>query len=675
MENRPQGREKHIVGQGKDLRRRGDGLGFGPAGRSDGYSGRTGAYQGSPARSGGRASGGGKSLIGIIIAAVVLLLGGGGVGLSGLLGGGSLSDDTGGYTQHNTQPQAGASGSQSASGGMSLSLSELLGGLGGSSSGWETAQNTGALNTSVAAGARDKRTVLRGGGQDTVTLMVYMCGTDLESKYGMGTADLQEMLSARLSDKVNLLVYTGGCRQWKNSTVSSAVNQIYQVKNGSLNLLEPNLGSAAMTDPDTLSGFIRWCAQRCPANRMGLIFWDHGGGSLSGYGYDEKFSAAGSMGLAGIGRALKNGGVTFDFIGFDACLMATLENALLLSDYADYLIASEETEPGVGWYYTNWLTALSENTSMPTAELGKRIADDFVSVCNQKCPGQDTTLSVVDLAELTCTVPEALRAFSADTSALVQSDYRAVASARSGTREFAASSRIDQVDLVHFATKLNTAEGRALSQALLGAVKYNRTSSTVSNAYGLSIYFPYQKTGKVPSAVAAYDDIGMDSEYARCIEQFAALEAGGQAAAGGAASPLPSLLGGGTGSSPLGADMISSLLGGLLGGSLGGRSVDLDTAAAYLAQHRFDASALVWAGSTPSITLPEEQWRLVNDLELNVFLDDGSGWIDLGLDNVFSFDERGALLGEFDGTWLAIDRPAPLRTATATRSPAMSPVC
>ncbi|HBA51252.1 MAG TPA: hypothetical protein DCZ91_26330 [Lachnospiraceae bacterium] len=90
-----------------------------------------------------------------------------------------------------------------------------------------------------------------------------------------------------------------------------------------------------------------------------------GGGSVSGYGYDEKFSSSGSMNLSGLTSALKACNVKFNFIGFDACLMATAETALTLSPYADYLIASEETEPGVGWYYTDWLTSFGEDTSIP----------------------------------------------------------------------------------------------------------------------------------------------------------------------------------------------------------------------------------------------------------------------------------------------------------------------
>ena len=91
--------------------------------------------------------------------------------------------------------------------------------------------------------------------------------------------------------------------------------------------MEKDAGTVPMTDPNTLTSFIKWCAKNFPANRNQLIFWDHGGGSISGYGYDEKFKSSGSMNLAEINQALKKSGVTFDFVGFDACLMATLETA------------------------------------------------------------------------------------------------------------------------------------------------------------------------------------------------------------------------------------------------------------------------------------------------------------------------------------------------------------
>ncbi len=656
--NRPRGREKNVTGPGKTVNKRGEGLHTGPVGDSGGYSDRREPSGGSGQR--GTRSGGGMKLL-ILLA--VLLLGGGG-GLGTLLSGGGQS---GGQTQPPSQIQQPG---QSAGG----DLSALLGGLNGGSvsSGWQGGANTGRLNTQVAPEAREKRTKLLGNGRDTATIMVYMCGTDLESRSGMGTSDLQEMLAADLGQNINLLVYTGGCKGWKNNLVSSSNNQIWQVRDGGMVCLQKDLGSVPMTDPDTLTGYIQWCAKNYPADRYELIFWDHGGGSISGYGYDEKFASSGSMGLAGINTALKNAGVTFDFIGFDACLMATAETALMLTPYADYLIASEETEPGVGWYYTNWLTEFGKNTSKPTIEIGQKIVDDFVDVCAQKCRGQLTTLSVIDLAELEKTVPAKLTAFAQSTSQLIQAkEYQTVSGARSGTREFAQSSRIDQIDLVHLARNLGTAEGKALADALLSAVKYNRTSSNMTNAYGVSIYFPYQKLSNVDRAVASYQQIGMDAEYARCIKQFASLEVSGQAASGGTASPLPSLLGtlgGGAGDAAAVSQLLEAFLGGGFGRIAGltsdntafldDRALDLEETVQYLSENSLDPGALVWTANgdgTPSITLSEEQWGLVQTLDLNLFYDDGAGYIDMGLDNVYDFDDTGALLGVNDGTWLAID--------------------
>ena len=582
--------------------------------------------------------------------------------LSLLTGGSSSGFSSAGYSA--SAPASGASAISSSAAGGSVS----------------------APDTSVSPKARAKYTTIYGNQKDEVTILVYLCGTDLESQNGMGTSDLKEMAAASLGKNINLIVYTGGCRRWRNNVVSSSVNQIYQIQDGKLYCLEKDLGSASMTSPKTLASFITYGAQHFPANRMCLIFWDHGGGSATGYGYDEKYSSSGSMSLAGINTALKSAGQKFDFIGFDACLMATVENGLMLSQYADYMIASEETEPGVGWYYTNWLSRLGSNPGMPTVEIGKLIADDFVAVCNQKCRGQGTTLSVVDLAELQATVPSRLTSFSKATNQLIQNqDYKTVATARSKTREFAQSTRIDQIDLVHFAKNLATKDGTALAEALQSAVKYNRTGGGISNAYGLSIYFPYKRASKVPQMVSTYQAIGMDAEYARCIQEFASLELSGQAAAGtslsgyadqfGASSGLfDSLLGNyASGSLPGGipssAGDMTDLLGGLFGGSYGGgssfggsagdllsifsgRSLTAGQVADYLSEHHLDVSALVWSGDR--ITLSSAQWGEVESLGRNVFVDDGAGYIDLGVDTEFTL-EGGALVDQFDGTWISVD--------------------
>ena len=683
--NRPRGRQRNVTGAGKSINRRGAGLGTGPVGSSGGYGGRPGGGTGFGSgrrNSGGNTtrSGGGGMMKFIIIALVLLLGGGGGVGSI-------LSDDSVTTTESTVgQSTTGQSTSEY--------LNSLYGNLGGGnvSSGWNNGNNSGALDASVAEGAREKYTDILGNGNDKATIMVYLCGTDLESRSKMATSDLQEMIDADISEDVNVLVYSGGCRQWQNKAMSSQTNQIWKIENDGIVCLEKDLGSYPMTDPDTLSYFIRWCASKYPANRNSLIFWDHGGGSVSGFGYDEKYASGGSMSLGEIDKALTDGGVKFDFVGFDACLMATAENALMLTKHADYMIASEETEPGIGWYYTNWLTEYSEDPSMSTLEIGKNIIDDFIDTCARRCSGQSTTLSIVDLAEVEATLPQALTEFSTDTYNLIkEQEYAKVSNARSGAREFGSSSKIDQVDLVHLAKNMGTEEGEALAEAILGSVKYNRTSYNMTNSHGLSIYFPLRKVSLVDDAVETYEQIGLGDEYSRCIEAFASMEVSGQAMSGGTSSPVPSLMdmlgsygglsGGnysssstgsaGSGTSSVSAELVSQLLGSFLGGNvegisglnvgnigfLDGRALSDEEMTEYFVNNSFDTGVLQWKETSngDAVVVSEEQWGLVQTLHANMFYDDGTGFIDLGLDNVYEFDEEGNLLAPTEATWLAIN--------------------
>ncbi len=643
MDNkRPRARQKNVTSGGSGVHRRGSGLGTGPVGSGKVTSGKTGGSGMKRAAVGG----------GISIPTLLII----GFAIMKMIGGGN-----GASQQQQDFIQNNGSNNYNSSSGVDFSDT-------GSSA---------EINNDVAAGSRSKYTNILGNKKDSVTVMIYICGTDLESKHGMASSDIQEMASADFGDNVNVILYTGGCKQWKINGISNKVHQIYQIKNGELIRLEDDMGKSAMTEPENLTEFIKYCNNNFPANRNNLIMWDHGGGSVSGYGYDETNAFGGSMDLAEIDKALTDGGVKFDFVGFDACLMATAETALMLNDHADYMIASEETEPGIGWYYTNWLTKLGRNTSMPTVEIGKNIIDDFVDTCAKKCRGQKTTLSIIDLAEFSNTVPEKLNSFAQSISKkLTNQEFKEVSDARYTTREFAVSSKIDQVDLAHLALNMNNSEGTALSNAIKDAVKYNRTSNDINNAYGVSIYFPYRKTSSVDTACKTYNKIGMDSEYSQCIRQFASLETSGQISAGGTSSPVPSLfdmLGSVTGSSGGNADMIGQLLGSFLGGTsdrtiagldssntefMKDNGLSADDTAEYISANYFDPTNLVWKQNSNGeyiMELPETQWELVHTLDKNLFYDDGTGYVDMGLDNVFTFDDDGNLIADTDDTWVAIN--------------------
>ena len=150
--------------------------------------------------SGGSSGGGGLKKI-IIILLVLMLLGGGG-GLSGLF---------------NSFFGGGSSSSSGGSGGLDV-ISNITGGQTDTGTTWEEETTEQEADTNVASGARSKYTTIKGGKKDQITIMIYMCGTDLESRSGMATRDLAEMAKANIGSNVHVVVYTGGCSRWNNSS-------------------------------------------------------------------------------------------------------------------------------------------------------------------------------------------------------------------------------------------------------------------------------------------------------------------------------------------------------------------------------------------------------------------------------------------------------------------------
>ena len=267
------------------------------------------------------------------------------------------------------------------------------------------------------------------------TVMIYLCGSNLESDHGMASYNLREISEigdvmtyeevlnmtygtslpeSSVSDKVNILLETGGCKEWKTGenlgfNLSSEVLQRWQYvygdnkgKAGDSFLLMEEKDLANMSSPETLADFIQWSVRTCPAKKYALVLWDHGGGSVSGILVDELFDND-IMYLNELEEAMKLGGTHFETVILDACMMANLETAEALSAHASYMVASEEEVSGYGSAMREWLKELYLNpgcggrdlgiifcntTQRKYAELGDRQASDMF------------TYSVIDLSQI-----------------------------------------------------------------------------------------------------------------------------------------------------------------------------------------------------------------------------------------------------------------------------------
>ncbi|MFI3312670.1 MAG: clostripain-related cysteine peptidase [Eubacteriales bacterium] len=513
---------------------------------------------------------------------------------------------------------------------------------------------------------RDYYTTVQGDGTDQITLMVYLLGSDLESDGGYASNDLQEMMDASFSDNLNLIVMTGGASSWSNRQISSETCQYWQVKDGALVSIDDDLGLLDMTDEDTLTAFIGDATTMYPANRYGLILWDHGGGTFCGYGYDEHYTD-GEMDLAEIGDALEASALKFDFVGFDACLMGTMETAVMLEPYADYMIASEEMEDATGWYYTSFLEAWSNDPSMDTVDMAKILIDTFVEKNVEEYRRTESTLSIVDLREIPYTYSLLVDYFTGVELTTDASNYTVLSSALSNAKSYGEGD-YEQVDVVDFVTILNLNGAQDVVNAVGSAVKYYCNSDSIADTYGLAMYFPYVYPDYYAETSEVMLDIGFDTDYIDFLSSFVSASAGtySQYVGDGSSSGGGSQGGGSQGGGPGGGSQGMMQQGGGPGGGQWGFEQDYseenwydsDIADSYCDWYdssTYDSLEIVLKGDEYVLQLTDAQWEDIVTLELQVLLDDGNQYVDLGSDNVYEFDDDGDLLVAFDYTWVTLD--------------------
>ncbi len=394
-------------------------------------------------------------------------------------------------------------------------LTSVLGAGGGDATGAFAPQQPQADLQSTAG---DKIETIAAQPKRPYTIMVYMNGTDLESKYGCATKDLQEMLGSGFdSEKINLLVLTGGTSRWQNDVISDNTS-VYKLENGGLKRLT-DLGMASMAEVSNLKGFVDFGIESFPADKYGFIFWNHGGGTIYGYGSDQNYNGA-RMSISQIGDAFAKSKMTsnkFEFIGFDCCLMATLETAYLLEPFAKYMIASEETEPGLGWDYA-FLGNLSEKPNATGHEIGKVIVDKFVS--SNEGSREQATLSVMDLSKIPNVSDKFESLMSVAGDAVAKGGFNTISRARSGTKSFGYTgedrSSFDIVDIKDFAQKLESSfpkQSSELVKSVESAITYYRNTRNIENAYGISTYIPYAAKQVAPRSVSEYSKIGILPDF------------------------------------------------------------------------------------------------------------------------------------------------------------------
>ncbi len=353
------------------------------------------------------------------------------------------------------------------------------------------------------------------------TVMVYLNGSDLEESYRSATDDILEMIDAKAAPNVNIVIQTGGTSSWHIDGIRTE-GQRFVVREGKLYKIDDSFGTPDMTKADTLSDFIGFCRENYPADRNILILWDHGCGPVEGFGYDTVAEESDALTLDEMQTALSEGGVYFDFIGFDACVMAAVETAAALCDYADYMIFSQDYESISGWDYAGWLKELSGNMAISTEDLSKMIIDEFVR--DSRADEMSGILSMVDMY--------AVKELYAAWEKLLFNNSIFIAEARPET-EYNISDRAPArkdgilsifeggdaladyslVDAAQVARLAGGEDGKALLEAIDMAVIYSAATEEDEDFCGLNVALPFENEFAYSVMEVIYPRCGFSQEY------------------------------------------------------------------------------------------------------------------------------------------------------------------
>ncbi len=218
--------------------------------------------------------------------------------------------------------------------------------------------------------------------------------------------NISQMLKVSSNTNVYIVVHLNIKRAYENKKTQKLL-----IQNGKIT----QIGTTTVEDSGDAKTFLnamKWAVTEYPSDHLLIDVWNHGSGPLNrniwaqrGVCYDD------STGHYMTDLMYKNafdvivnqyrGGKNIDIIAFDACLMADLEVAYTLKNYAQYMIASQQTVPGPGFNYTEVLSIFNHNTP-DAASFARWIVSAFEHQYGSS--KLSYTLSAVDLSKLASAV-------------------------------------------------------------------------------------------------------------------------------------------------------------------------------------------------------------------------------------------------------------------------------
>ena len=188
-----------------------------------------------------------------------------------------------------------------------------------------------------------------------------------------------------------------------------------------------------------------------------------------------------------------------DVYGSDACLMAMAEVANEMADSVSYFVGSQETEPGLGWPYGDWLSQWANNAGTTADVVSKTLVDAYVKSYetggSNAAPGtSEVTFAAYDMSKL-ADLDNAIAALGKEIRAMNATDKAALMTTAQTVQSFTYADYGDLLDFMSLisASTTHSVEPQAISQVQSAAqamIIGNADTPQFARAKGMSIWLP-----------------------------------------------------------------------------------------------------------------------------------------------------------------------------------------
>ena len=356
------------------------------------------------------------------------------------------------------------------------------------------------------------------------TIMIYINGNSIEKD---NVYSINDIFPEEFDSKnINVVFIADGSKKFLDFIKDDSVG-IYEYKNNKVKLLK-SIPNSTLGQSATLGEFLNYSTEKFKSEKYDLIFWNHGVSSLSSETAKIENEILNTLEIkAAFNNSKFNNDNKLEYVNFISSVSANYENALVLSDFANYMVASEEI-----LYeskdFINIYDLINVKVTDNSVDINKKFITNYQNEIAKLIGEYDysQTHSILDLTKMS-SLNRAINDFFSNIDLTDELLFKKLSRVRARVTQYGFN-QIDYeyIDIYNFMEKLRDEgvyETISVIDSLDEVIIYNKTNQekyTSNHSNGLSFYFPYIGNKEyINSQLSIYEKSNVD-KYISFIKNF-----------------------------------------------------------------------------------------------------------------------------------------------------------